>query len=78
MHVEAFRQLMSTWPEFPDHLKMPVPTEDEYLFQATEVNVIAFYAQTHFNYIGCLLVMPCHVPDIGPMWLYKVFRSNIS
>ncbi|KAG2127578.1 uncharacterized protein EDB93DRAFT_1256975 [Suillus bovinus] len=25
-YVEAFRQLMSTWSQFPDHLKTPVPT----------------------------------------------------
>ncbi|KAG1762016.1 hypothetical protein EDD22DRAFT_847332 [Suillus occidentalis] len=42
-YVEAFQKLMSTWPEFPDQIKMSVSTENEYSFQETEVNVITFY-----------------------------------
>ncbi|KAG1830952.1 hypothetical protein DFJ58DRAFT_736806 [Suillus subalutaceus] len=76
-HVEGFQQLMSAWPKFPDHLKTPVPTENEYSFEETELNVFAFYAQTHFDYIGRIPVVPRRVPDMGPMWVYNVYRKNL-
>jgi len=75
-HVEAFRQLMSTWPKFPDHLRTPVPTENECLFEETELNIFTFYAQTHFNYIGCLPVVPCCIPDFSPLWMYNVYCKS--
>jgi hypothetical protein len=72
-HIEAFRIIMSSWPQFPEELKTPVPTHDEASFEVTEVKVITFYAQTHFDYIGRMPVMPRRLPGALPLWVSNNF-----